>query len=138
MLYVGEGTVQLTQLSDGFQSLPPLPTSKFGPSGADSQVGGFVYILGPCEARSFSHLHNPHRFLQPEILRLYFLALQPWIVWSVLLPICSSQLFAHTCGTSLSTSHCLTHPGPPADALLPCLRVLFTLAAHLCPSYQSG
>ena len=31
-----------------FQSLPPPPTSKVGPSGDDSQVGGFVYILGPC------------------------------------------------------------------------------------------
>ena len=31
----------------GFQSLPLLATSKLGPSGADSQVGGFVYIQGP-------------------------------------------------------------------------------------------
>ena len=38
----------LAELSAGFQSLPPLPTSKLGPSGADSQVGGLVYILGPC------------------------------------------------------------------------------------------
>ena len=29
-----------------FQSLPTLPTSKSGPSGDDSWVGGFVYILG--------------------------------------------------------------------------------------------
>ena len=44
-----EGTVPLlAQLSAGVQSLPPLPTSKLGPSGADSQVGGFVYVLGPC------------------------------------------------------------------------------------------
>ena len=45
---VREGTVPLAQLSDGFQSLAPLPTSKLGPSGADSLVGGFVYVLGPC------------------------------------------------------------------------------------------
>ena len=31
-----------------FQSLPPLPTSNLGPPDADSQVGAFVYILGPC------------------------------------------------------------------------------------------
>ena len=37
----------LVQLSTGFQSLPPLLISKLGPSGADSQVGGFVYVLGP-------------------------------------------------------------------------------------------
>ena len=45
---VQEGTVQLARLSAGFQPLSLLPTSKLGPSGADSQVGGFVYILGPC------------------------------------------------------------------------------------------
>ena len=31
-----------------FQSLLLLPTIKLGPSGADSWVGGLVYILGPC------------------------------------------------------------------------------------------
>ena len=45
---VQEGTVLLDQLSVGFQSLPLLPTSKLGPSGADSQVRGFVHILGLC------------------------------------------------------------------------------------------
>ena len=37
----------LGQLSASFQSLPPLPTNKLVPSGADSLMGGFVYILGP-------------------------------------------------------------------------------------------
>ena len=45
---VKEGTVPLAPLSAGFQSLPLLPTSKLGPSGANSWVGGFVYVLGPC------------------------------------------------------------------------------------------
>ena len=45
---VQEGTMWLVQLSVAFQSLPPLLTSKLGPSGADSRVGGFVYFLGPC------------------------------------------------------------------------------------------
>ena len=31
-----EGAMALTPLSAGFQSLPPLPTIKLGPSGADS------------------------------------------------------------------------------------------------------
>ena len=35
---IREGTMLLTQPSAGFQSLPLLPTSKLGPSGADSQV----------------------------------------------------------------------------------------------------
>ena len=44
---VQEGTVPLALLSTGFQSLLLLPTIELGPSGADSQVGGFVYVLGP-------------------------------------------------------------------------------------------
>ena len=40
--------MQLAWLLASFQSHPPLPTSKLGLSGADSQVGGFVYVLGPC------------------------------------------------------------------------------------------
>ena len=43
---VQEGTMPLAQLSAGFQLLPSLLTSKLGPSGADSQEGGFVYVLG--------------------------------------------------------------------------------------------
>ena len=87
-----------------FQSLPPPPTSKLGPSGADSSVGGFVYILGPCgklsselscEDRSFSFSFNPLRCFQSEVLRLYFLVLEPWVVRSVSLPNYSSQ-FSHT------------------------------------------
>ena len=38
----------LALLSAGFQSFPLLPTSRLSPSGADSPVGGLVYILGPC------------------------------------------------------------------------------------------
>ena len=46
---VQKGRMPLAGLSvPSFQSLPPLPTSKLGSSGADSQVGDFVYILGPC------------------------------------------------------------------------------------------
>ena len=43
-----KGTVLPAQLSADFHSLPLLPTSKVGLFGADSQVGGFLYILGPC------------------------------------------------------------------------------------------
>ena len=45
---VQQGTMSLAQLWAGFQSLLLLPTSKLGPSGADSQVGGLVFVLGPC------------------------------------------------------------------------------------------
>ena len=37
----------LAPLSAGFELLTPVLTSKSGPSGADSWVGGFVYLLGP-------------------------------------------------------------------------------------------
>ena len=37
----------LALLLASFQSLTPLPISKLDPSVADSQVGGFVYILAP-------------------------------------------------------------------------------------------
>ena len=57
------------------------------------------------EAGSFSHHLNPHRFLLPEVLRLYISALEPWIVWSVSLPSYSSQLSTHKCGTTQSNSH---------------------------------
>ena len=43
-----------------------------------------------CEAGSFSHHLNPHRFFQSEVLRFYFPSLEPWVAWSVLLPSCSS------------------------------------------------
>ena len=42
-----EGTLLLVPLSASFKSLSKLPTSKLGPSGADSWVGGFVYVQGP-------------------------------------------------------------------------------------------
>ena len=44
-----------------------------------------------CEAGSFSRWYNTHRFLQPQVLRLSFPLLEPWVVWSVLLPSCSSR-----------------------------------------------
>ena len=51
-LHVGEGiregTMLLAWLSAGFHSVFPLPTSKLGPSGAESRVSGPVYILGVC------------------------------------------------------------------------------------------
>ena len=71
----------LSWFSPHFQPFHLLPASKLHPSGADSQVGGFVYILGShgppsnglfYDTGSFSHCHNPHRFLLPEVLRLSF------------------------------------------------------------------
>ena len=66
----------LAPLSAGFQSVPLLPTIQLGPSGAVSQVGGFVYVLDPvglskdlsCEAGSFSCCSlNPHGCFQSVV-----------------------------------------------------------------------
>ena len=100
-LYVGRGPRgNSAWLSAGFQSLPMLPTSKLGPSGADSWLDEFVYVLGPCglsnklscEAGSFSHHHSTHRSFQSEVLRLYFHTPDSWVAPYTLLPSCSSQL----------------------------------------------
>ena len=48
--------------------------------------------LSPCfqETSSFSHRHNPHRFLKAEVLRLSFPMLEPWVARCVSLPRFSS------------------------------------------------
>ena len=106
----------LAQLSTGFQSLPPLPTIKSGPSSADSRVGGFVYILGPCGSLQqtllwgwgFLPLPQSPQVFSLRGLRLYFPTLEPWVGWSVLLPSCSSRFNLHVN---------VGPPSPPAAAL---------------------
>ena len=56
--------------------------------------------MGPSNGLSyetgiFSHCHNPHRFFESEVLRLYFPTSEPCVVWSVLLFSCSFR-FTHT------------------------------------------
>ena len=89
----------------GFQSLPPPPTIKLGPSGAISRVGGFVHALGPCGSlqrpllRGWEFLllpPQPLRVFSIRGLRLYFLALEPWVARSASLPAaCPSYLCAN-------------------------------------------
>ena len=66
-----------------------------------------------CETGSFPCLHNPHKFLSPEDLRLYFPMLEPWVMWSVLLPSCSSR-FIFT-----QMWDCLVRQLPPCCASSP-------------------
>ena len=82
-------------LSTGPQSFTPLPTIKLGPSGAGSRVGGLVHILGPCGSlqrpllRGWESLllpPQPPRAFSIRGLRLYFPALEPWVLWSASLP----------------------------------------------------
>ena len=92
-------------LSPCFLSLPMLPTSKLDPSGIRFLVGwvcicfrnpwvsptNFPLSLGVSLTATKSY-----RFLKPEILRLCFPALEPWVAESVSLPSCSSQFMLHT------------------------------------------
>ena len=73
-----------------------------------------------CEAGSFSHHCNAHRILWPEVFRLYFPTLEPWVVQSVLLPSCSSWLI---CTRMWVCSHLVTCPCHPSFLSLPLLPV---------------
>ena len=133
---VWEGTLLLAPLSAGFQALPRLPTTKLGPCGADSWVGGFVYILGPCGSLQQTLLWGweflPLLPQPPQVFSvrdfgilflrtgLYSLSCSPIVPPS--LPICK-------CGTARSASHCLAHPGPPAAALSRVLSILLPTSA---------
>ena len=150
----------LAPLPAGFQSLPPLPTMKLGPSGADSWVGELVHTLGPCGSLQPTLLWGweflllplqPPRMFSIRGLRLYFSVLVPWVAQSALFPRCFSwfiyeQMWGHRvwqplpCGSASCSPSCpvpqsTTSLGPPATALL---RVLSTPAARLHPSYRYG
>ena len=111
---VREGTMPLAWLLVSFQSLPPLPTSKLGPSGADSQVGVFVYILGPvglsnelsCETGSLFCLVKPHRFFQ-RFQAFLFQRWNPWLHGLSHPPAVPPSLSACKC---VAASCCLPHP----------------------------
>ena len=92
-------------LSTGFQSFTPLPTIKLGPFGAGSRVGGLVHTLGPCGSlqrpllRGWESLllpPQPPRAFSIRGFRLYFPALEPWVVWSASIPcVCPVYLWAN-------------------------------------------
>ena len=83
-----------------------------------------------CEAGSFSRCHNSHRFLLPEVLRLYFPQLETWVAWSVSLPSCPSWLSTHSCGTAHSASCSLAvRPLHPCCLSLPLLPVWMNVSS---------
>ena len=65
-----------------------------------------------CEAGSFSCHLNRHRFFQSEVLRLYFPVVEPWVVWSLLVPWLPRSYFSWFICTQIWD--CLVHQ------LLPC------------------
>ena len=90
-----EGAMAPAPLSTRFQYFTPLPTFKLGPSGAGSLVGGLVHALGPCGSLQRPLLWGWESLLLPPRppqafsirgLRLYFPALEPWVVGSASLP----------------------------------------------------
>ena len=82
-------------------SLPPLPTIKLGPSGADSLVGRLVYVLKrPCWSFQLTHLSGWEFLLLLQLPQIFtatgFEVFFPpcagtLLVWSVSLPSCPSQ-----------------------------------------------
>ena len=109
----------LAQLSAGFQSLTPLSTSKLGPSGADSQVGGFVCVLGPCGSLQQTLLWGLEFLLSPQPPQVFlvrgFGALFPCAGTLGCMVCLASQFSACKCRTACSTSCHLAssslHPG---------------------------
>ena len=90
----------LAFLSAGFLSLPPVPASKMGPSGADSQVGGSMYVLGPCGSLQWTLLWGweflllpplPPRGFQSVVWGFSSLSCSPGVAQSVSHPLHSSQ-----------------------------------------------
>ena len=131
---VREGTMLFARLWPCFQSLPPLPASKLGPPGADSGVGGFVYILGPCGSLQRTLLWGweflplqpqPPQVFSVRVLRLYFPALGPWVAPSISFPSCSSWFIC-----TQMWDRPLRQPPPCHKSSLP--------GCPARPSYRSG
>ena len=124
----------LARILASFQSLSLLPTSKLGPSGADSWVGGFVYILGPCGSLQGTLLCGWEFLLLPQLPQVFsvrgFEALFPY-TGTLGCAIClAPQLFL------LVYPH--ANVGPPGLPATTLLQVFSTPATHLHLSYQSG
>ena len=119
-----------------FQSLPPLPTIKLGPSGAGSRVGGLVHALGPCGSLQRPLLWGWESLLLPPQpprvpsirgLRRYFPELEPWVMRSASLPAVRPCLSMRGCGAAGSAS------GQTAGPVRPTLRQSWSCHGHWSP-----
>ena len=123
----------LAPLSASFQSLSLLPTITLDPSGAASQVGGLVYVLGPYGSFQRALLWGweflllspqPPQVFSISSLRPYFPELEPWGY-----PVCFALplfLLVYLCMN-------LGPLGPPATALPTPLHNLLPCWVHQPP-----
>ena len=121
----------LARLSLHFQSLPPLPASKWHPSscwpGADSWVGELVYILGfhgPLKQillrlEVSSAAPTPTGFYSLRLWGFIFSTLEPWVVITHP-PVVPPDFYLHTNvgppSLSAATSHLSSLPQLPLSA----------------------
>ena len=128
---VQEGTVSLRSLPV-FRHFPRYPEANWALLVADSHVGGFVSVLGPCGSLQWTLLWGLVFLLPPQLPQDFtirgFEALFPHagtLGWAVCLTpqlflLCSSS--AQKCGNAQSASCCLAtsplHPGCPSPSLL--------------------
>ena len=127
---IWERTMPLGQLSAGFQSLTLLPTSKLGPSGANSWVGSFMYFLGPCGSRQWTLLWGWEFLPLPQSPQVFsgrgFEALFPQTTtlghWICLVPQLFLLVYLHeNVGPPIPQAAAL--PSPPAATLLQVLSM---------------
>ena len=121
------------RLSASFQSFPLLPTSKLGPSGADSQVDGFVYILGPCGSLQrillwgwefLPLLPQPPKVFTVRFWGFISLHWNPGLGSLSCSPVVPPSISTHKCGTTQSSNHLLVmSPLCPSYLSLPLLLV---------------
>ena len=86
-----------------------------------------------CEAGSFFCRHNPDRFFQSEVLRLYFPALEPWVAQSVYLPSCSSQFIRTQMWDHLFHQPQPCHKSSPPHGPSPPLLLVYMNVSSLTP-----
>ena len=77
-----------------------------------------------CKAQSFSHCHNPHRFFQSEVLRLYFPHWNPGLRSLSHSPVFPPRLSARIYGIAqFASCHLAASPLLPSCPSLPLLPV---------------
>ena len=131
-----EGTSLLAWLSASFQSLPLWPTSQLGPSGADSQVGGYMYVLGPCGSLQQTHVRlrvspsaaTPTGFYSQRFWGFISLRQNPGLCSLSRSPIVPPGLS----NTNVGLPHLVCQSPPCPPGLLPA-----ALPHHLCPGCPS-